>query len=525
MCCCIMRYFSKNHQTKVDSKKVDVFAAIEKEYRLEFKNRLYHATHNNPQKNDVEADRLLKSGQRWAKKRRWEAAAERFNLSLCMAESGSPNEKLAYAERAECFANRNLYDKAAIDVGLAKISEPPLKTLKLDKQNQIIKHTDFEPKLSFEPHNLFPSMANVLEIKQNERFGRHVIAKCDIEIGQTIVVAKQLATAVYASKPKQAYCLTCQKTDANFIACAQCTSVMFCSRKCQQINDVHKMECNTIFHQITSPVVKLAMQSILNAIKHFPNADAFIKFVDSALDSSDDVNRLATGPTQSYGLLLRLNTQKEGDVRLGYQAFEILMTIPIIGDWFYSIEKQNFLKRLILHHLAIIQSNGFCEFIGFDNGLDMSYIYDTISLFNHSCAPNAFYSAKDNVGFLVTVRPIKRGDQIFINYLGDLSTESKSKRCQILFDNWGFRCQCERCTPPIHQNSIRAYEETLKKDETFNYIISHSNDHKLPFGGKARLQLAEQCAKFMAAYGHNWSNSLDIVINCFILSNFEQHKN
>lgn len=511
-----MRCFSKNKQTKVNEKYVDVFAAIEREHRIEFKNRMYHIVHNVPQmKNNVEADRLLKSGRRLARKRQWTVAAERFNLSLCLAENGSPNEKLAYAERAECFANRNLYEKAAIDARLAKISEPPFKIRKRDKQTRLIE--DLEPKLSFETHNLFKSMANVLEIKENDKYGRHVIAKCDIDIGQTIVVAKKFATAAYAHKPKQAYCLTCQKTDTNFIACAQCASVMFCSQKCQKTNDVHKMECKTIFHQITSSKVKLAMQLVLNAIKHFPNADAFIKFVESALDSSNDINRLAIGPTQSYGLLLRLHAHKSGDIHWCYQAFEILMTIPIIEDWFYTVEKSNFLKQLLVHHLAIIQSNGFNEFSGIKDGLDMSYIYDTISLFNHSCAPNAFYSVKDNVGFLMTVRPIKSGDQIFINYLGDLATEPKLKRLQFLSDNWGFQCECERCRP-IHRMSIRAYDKILKEDDTFDYIISHSDDHKLPFGCQQRIRLTEECIKFMSAYGQNWSNSLDHVINCFILS-------
>lgn len=520
-----MDYLWKKESAAPDALYVDYFGVIETDYKVEFINRLLYAVQNSTQKaqkSNVESFLFLRLGQEMARSWKWRDAAEFFNSSLCMAENGSLSMKLAYISRAECFLNRNLVRRASVDVNLAIDFAPPEKMFMCsDHQKKASLSTVSDPKLSFEAHKTFPCMANALEVKQNTKFGRYIVAKCCIEIGQVIVVAKKFASAVYSYQPNQAYCLTCQKTDANFIACEKCTSVMFCSRKCQRNNNVHQLECGSIFHQITSSKVKLAIQLVLIAVKQFQSADALIEFVAGILNDtpSSDMKRLAIETHHQYEFLLKLSgLPYETDIYLSYQAFEVTMTIPAIKSWFNSVKKQQFLKHLLVHHLAIIRFNSFREYFGANESLESSCIFDAIPLFNHSCAPNVFYSTKNKTGYLTTIRPIKKGDQIFINYLADQVDEPKHERNKLLMDKWGFRCECERCIPFISRLDMLIHEKGIMEHEAFNYISNHYDDCKLPFDSEERTHLKEKCAKILTDYGHYWSKSLDQVTKCFVLS-------
>lgn len=519
-----MDYLWEKESAKPDALYVDCFAAIDDDYTEEFMGRLHHCVAINPQKSNAKSAVLLRKGQREALKRKWDDAAELFNSSLRMAKNGSSDLSRAYAARAKCFSNRNRFDNAALDVNLAIDSAPPVKVLRrserLSLQTCYIESTcsiEFDPKLSFEPNRMFPCLANVLEVKQNVKFGRHIVAKSDINVGKMIVVSEQFARVVDSFHSKQAYCLTCNKTDTNLIPCKQCTRVMFCSHECRKMNDVHQLECGSIFHEITERNLKLAVQLVLIAIENFSSADALMEFVESVL--GDPSKGLATDPFHPYGLLLRLTSHShEDDNHLSYQAFEILMTIPLIQSWFHSTVKQRFLQHLLCHHLAIVRANAFVEYFGAGGNLQSSYIYDALSLFNHSCAPNAFYSTTNNVGYLLAVRPIKKGDQIFINYLGDLADDSKDKRDKTLNGNWGFSCECERCEPIIKRLDMKANDAKIMENVAYSYIEKHHDDYKLPYGCERRTYLSQQCGKILDEYGHIWSNLLEYVTKSFILS-------
>lgn len=241
----------------------------------------------------------------------------------------------------------------------------------------------------------------------------------DIDVGQTIALDRHFAGIVCRdeSKPRQAYCLTCFRTDVNFIPCPSCTDAMFCSRSCHQNNDIHQLECRSLFHRLTSTTVKLAIQLVLVAVEHFSNVNALVEFVGDILnDSTNNLNELANDSFPSYGLLLKLKCcPSKSDIKRAYEAFEVMMnTLPTIQHFFDSISSQRFLMHLLVHHLGIIRMNGFCDTFGWTKNLHCKYVHDTISLLNHSCAPNAFYMFKNTVGQLITVRPIKRGDQVFV---------------------------------------------------------------------------------------------------------------
>lgn len=65
------------------------------------------------------------------------------------------------------------------------------------------------------------------------------------------------------------------------------------------------------------------------------------------------------------------------------------------------------------------------------------------SYFNHSCLPNVIFGRIDDYVEFITVKDIKKGEEICNNYIDILIEDSK--RNQNLFNQYGFKCNCCRC--------------------------------------------------------------------------------
>lgn len=205
------------------------------------------------------------------------------------------------------------------------------------------------------------------------------VAKRDIPVGQTIALNAHFAGSVCTRnelKQRQAYCLTCFSTDANFIPCRECTDVMFCSDTCRQTNTVHRLECQSLYHRLTSATVKLAIQMVLVAVEQFSNADALIAFVEGIVNGADDLNELQNDAFPSYGVILKLKScPSNSDVKRAYEAFELMMkTMPKIRRYFDSLPSQRFLMHLLVHQLGIIRMNAFEEICGWTKNLFCKYL-------------------------------------------------------------------------------------------------------------------------------------------------------
>lgn len=82
----------------------------------------------------------------------------------------------------------------------------------------------------------------------------------------------------------------------------------------------------------------------------------------------------------------------------------------------------------------------------------MKYIFDVLSLINHSCCANVRYDMTNNTGFGRTGRSIRKNGKISINFLGDDVTKTIDQRQQMLkkkfkfnLNSWNFECKCEKC--------------------------------------------------------------------------------
>lgn len=314
----------------------------------------------------------------------------------------------------------------------------------------------------------------------------------------------------------QVYCHTCLKTDTNLIPCKHCSDVMFCGDDCSNWNSLHKLECQTSYHQIDDIGLKFAIQTLLVVIEMFPDIESLMQFVEKIIvdKTFHKIPKTSGDQHSKYGIFLSLTQSfKDEHVCQAYKAFTCISLLPKISYLFDTEKKQRFLMHLLLHHAIVTPKNAFVDCAHVDNQrTTLKYVFDALSIMNHSCSPNLSFTTMGKYGYCVSVRPIKKGDQMFINYLGDDAHQTFDMRQKILKDVWGFECKCDKC----ESSPCPVEYEQMKNDPALKYVIRTQEHDQNTNDASKRIQLKKQCIKFLKKYGHlPWSNELEFVINCF----------
>lgn len=397
-------------------------------------------------KNNERSIALRNDGNEKFRLENWEEALNSYNRSLCFAENGSENVGLAYANRSACFFRMRMYDRVLVDIALAiqsRVPErllPKLEQRKNDSENlKRMQQRQYErtPQLSYSANYAWPCMTDVVEIRKNNEFGRHLVAKCDIPAGKIILLEENFMTV---ENNVESLCYSCSRDEANFISCAKCSVVMFCSTECMERNSTHKFECGTLFHTLHIED-KLQIKIVLLAIELFDNVESLMKFVEEML--TEDPFKLPGSlhsPKSKYHFFLKLGKTPPTTFEIlpeTYKIYRNAMAIPKIGTLFDTMEKQHFLMHLIAHHFLATNHNSY-------GGESNTTIGLVMSMINHSCSPNLHNYAVRNQRCCVTIRPVKKGHQLFTTYLTDGDKPLKQRRKELM-QWWGFECKCEYC--------------------------------------------------------------------------------
>lgn len=131
-----------------------------------------------------------------------------------------------------------------------------------------------------------------------------------------------------------------------------------------------------------------------------------------------------------------------------------------------------------------------------------------LCLFNHSCAPNLYNYAVGNQKYCVTIRPVKKGEQLFISYLGKCEDQSTQQRQHELKMRWNFDCKCDRCEPRRVDNN------KMRQDSCFKFVYRHFKSDPADFMNT--ILLKKKCIKFLQKYGHlPFSNELDFIASTY----------
>lgn len=321
-----------------------------------------------PGKNNKTSDYLRELGNRKFQERDFIEAMELYSQSLCFAKPRTNNVCFAYANRATCFLRMKKFDKCLRDIDLAVKANypfvPKLMERKAKCQQEMekaaSKKESIEPKLSFEPNEKHPCMANVLEVQKNTTFGRHIIVKNDIAVGETVLIEKSYVSL--GCVIDGVLCYGCLKEERNFIACPKCTDVMFCSNECQN-NTIHKKICGENLNRMPHQVRFLA-QSVLAGVVAFSTANDLMQFVNNILQQRSNIPALAgDDQTSEYGFFLSLQSATRildlKAINLIYKVFTAQLKIPFVSAMFNTLKNPRFLMHLIAEHLFIVRNNSF----------------------------------------------------------------------------------------------------------------------------------------------------------------------
>lgn len=162
-------------------------------------------------KSDTISLELKKEGNEFYEKRRFKDALLKYNAALCYSKDDSENLSHAFANRsAACFEMKK-YEECLRNIKLAmKNNYPPanLHVLKLreekcldlirkQKNNNSSKWDFF--KLSYKSKMTNPQIADILELKCSEKFGRFIVTREDVKAGSILAIEKPFCSVLLSN--------------------------------------------------------------------------------------------------------------------------------------------------------------------------------------------------------------------------------------------------------------------------------------------------------------------------------------
>lgn len=322
------------------------------------------------------------------------------------------------------------------------------------------------------------------------------MAKCDIDVGKIVMLEEMYITNVHSEK--ETFCKTCLKSAMNFVPCRNCSDIMFCDDSCMSLHKIHKMTCTALRGQ-KFDFIRI-VELILMVVTEFPNAAALMEFTESALASHDfDTPKCKTEEQSKYRSFLKLeklpDRLKEETDRVLSWSYQLLLEIPKVKRYFQSKREKQFLMHLIVQHQLIFISNAVLfQGLDIDTGAkqhEVSGLCIFESQLNHVCTPNASYHRCGTQIYVYTLRPVKKGDELYIN---------SGKRPS------GNQCKCARCVPKWKQADLKR----IRLEQDYRDIMAYeTNDFGDP---EKRLIIKPKLENLMKKFGPlPWTPEFDAV--------------
>ncbi|CRL03055.1 CLUMA_CG016778, isoform A [Clunio marinus] len=463
-------------------------------YLLKFPNCYQVILNMQIRKSDKISEALRNEGNKLYGEKRFYHAMLKYNESLCHTPLTSVNLGLAYANRSAIYFELRLYEKCLKNIKLAIDHNYPCEKLNVlnhreEKCNEmkhqklaIINPWNFF-KLTYKSHKKLHGVADCLQVRINEKYGKHIITTKPLHVGDIIAIEKPFCSVLLSESKflkvdkenKFQRCRNCLKDNQlDLIPCSGCCEVMFCSDKChQEANErFHKYECPVMNLLLKSGSVNIALQIFFIALSacdgSIENLQNFMLETENTNSTVFDYNFSQdsfVSNTKNY--LKCLTSLTRSQRKFCIQAHDdILSTHPQLKNMWN--ENQEFIRNFIQKQCQINDQyfhgifGGSLTKTGNEN-LDFfsthqksigSGWFPFCSLINHSCAPNVTRVSVEGKVVLVVCRPIAEGSQLFDCYKANFNKQPKSSRQMTLLKEFNFTCDCEACdknypAPPI----------------------------------------------------------------------------
>lgn len=151
-------------------------------------------------KSEIKSETLRSEGNKFYSERKFFNALIKYNESLSYAENGSENLGHAFANRSAVYFEMKQFEKCLENIEMARKNFYP------EKQSEVLKNREMKCremmkghreksldvwnffKLSYPSNPKLPFVADCLEVKKSEKYGRHVITNQDLKVGDIVVV-------------------------------------------------------------------------------------------------------------------------------------------------------------------------------------------------------------------------------------------------------------------------------------------------------------------------------------------------
>lgn len=482
-----------------------------------------------PKKDNELALKYRQEGNEFYIVMNYKKAIEMYNKSLCYVEADSEHASFAFGNRSLCYFEMEMYAESLIDIQLAKDAKYPERLMqKLDNRKTVCleklelknpRETLNLPKLSFDADSQIPNIANILKIKQDDQYGRHVVTENDIDVGETVVIETPLSNILIESEYSR--CSNCLKENKNFIACKSCVNAMFCDQICQD-NPYHRCECNLFklfgwesdgyFRNMLQFMVRLVLMGA--ALTPTISVDELMHLVSGYVDAAETNEIVIADDTirSKFETLFKLScfipTEKklyDTSMQMACYAYDLLLQCAEIRKIFHSVTYRRFLMHLTVHFSGVFKINRLtlAEINPFSIvGDEVEYfglaIYNIRSYLNHACTPNVVCLTYGNVLVVKAVKPIKKGEQLFINYMETDMNIQKTMRRNQLEVVYGFSCGCDLCL--LSGESLTS-NELMKSDSDFVFMERNFRSVIITRGEKELNDMKERSIQFLRKWG------------------------
>uniref|UniRef100_A0A8D8B1K6 SET and MYND domain-containing protein 4 n=1 Tax=Culex pipiens TaxID=7175 RepID=A0A8D8B1K6_CULPI len=461
-------------------------------------------------KSNSKAVAIRQEGNRFFKDHSWSNAIEKYNESICWAETGSEEVGIGFANRSAVCYEEKSYELCLLNIMLArKHNYPDRLSAKLAAREQNCKQqiADGNSKgtvpspmfpVNVEVNPKIPFMANGLRMAELPTYGRAMIAERSFEPGDVILNEKSLLT-VGDARYLHLNCNLCTEWKPyNLIPCPDCVWVMYCSEECRQQDQrtVHRFECviTAKLKHLNSWMVDMGPKLFFYGLTLFgDNVDEMKQFCDSNKRTGSnpmDVDYSSgNDPLEVFKNLQRVKYTKvkdSFDKRLMFLAsvfYTVYMQSPLVRSLITTHQHKRFMLQCFNDYMQLaMQANLFCW------DLITGPLFPIASIINHSCDPNVVTAARLSYIKLIVLKPIAKGEQIFISY-GPVWYQNKDDRKQEqTMSLFRFQCGCVACNPTRLKRWLRSQselDEQGKRDS--NAINLLLNNDAVPLATKTNL--------------------------------------
>ena len=148
-------------------------------------------------------EELRAVGNKFYSERKFLDALIKYNESLCHAPNDSESLGLVYANKSAVYFEMKLYENCFKNIELAKANKYPTenygilerRALKCRQKTKLSDPWEFF-KLSYKGNKKLPFTVECLEMKKNDKYGRHIVTKREIKVGDILAVEKPFCSVL-----------------------------------------------------------------------------------------------------------------------------------------------------------------------------------------------------------------------------------------------------------------------------------------------------------------------------------------